>query len=106
MFIGVPFGHIIGPLIIWLTKKGDSLAVDEHGKESLNFQISWSLYLVLFTAVTVSLMFVLIGFLFVPVLIAAACLGPLLDLVFIIVASVKASNGEIYRYPLTIRFLK
>ena len=106
MFVGVPLGHIIGPLIIWLIKKGDSAAVDEHGKEALNFQISLSLYLILFTALTASLMFVLIGFLLLPVLIASLCLWPIIEVIFIIVASVKASNGELYRYPLTIRFLK
>ena len=106
MFIGIPFGNIIGPLIIWLVKRGDSPSVDEHGKESLNFQISYSLYLLLLAAITIGLMFILIGFLLVPVLIAAAAIGPLIDLVFIIVASIRASNGELHRYPLTIRFLK
>jgi len=37
-------GHILGPLIIWLAKRGDSPEIDAHGKESLNFQISMLIY--------------------------------------------------------------
>ena len=40
MYIGLPFGNILGPLIIWQLKKGESEYVDYHGRESLNFQIS------------------------------------------------------------------
>ena len=43
-YIGVPFGHIILPLIIWLIKKDASPFIDEQGKESLNFQISMTIY--------------------------------------------------------------
>jgi uncharacterized Tic20 family protein len=105
MFLGVPFGNILGPLIVWLLKRSESPAIDLHGRESLNFQISLTLYLLAFTAVTVALMFVLVGFLLIPALIVVACLGPVIDLVFVIIASVRASNGEPYRYPLTIRFI-
>jgi len=105
MFVGVPFGNILGPLLIWLLKRSDSPSIDEHGKESLNFQISLTLYLIGLAIVTVALMFVLIGVLLLPVLIAAVMVGPLLDVIFIIIAAVKASGGESYRYPLTIRFV-
>lgn len=94
-YIGIPFGHIIGPLIIWLVKKDQMPEVDAHGKESLNFQISMSIY----AAVSAILIFVVIG---IFLLIAIG----ILDLIFIIIASVKAYNGEFYRYPLTIRFIK
>src|ERR1700680_445708 len=43
-FIGVPFGHIVGPLIVWLVKKDQFPLVDDQGKESLNFQISMTIY--------------------------------------------------------------
>jgi hypothetical protein len=90
----IPFGNILGPLIIWLIKKNDIPSVDAHGKESLNFQISVLIYM----AVSAVLALVLIGvFLMIAIGIAA--------IVLVVIASVKASNGELYRYPLTIRFI-
>jgi uncharacterized protein len=105
MFIGVPFGNILGPLLVWLLKRSDSPSIDEHGKEALNFQISLSLYLLVLTVMTISLMFILIGFLLLPVLIAAMVIGPVIDVIFVVVAAIKASSGEFYRYPCTIRFI-
>jgi uncharacterized Tic20 family protein len=94
-FIGIPFGHILGPLVVWLLKKNDYPSVDEQGKESLNFQISLSIYGI----ISALLIFVMVGIFLLIVLILA-------DLILVIVASVKTSNGESYRYPLTIRFIK
>ncbi len=105
MLIGVPFGNIVGPLVVWLVKKSSSSSVDENGKEAINFQLSLTLYLLVATAVTLGLMFLLIGFLLLPVLIAALIVVPVIDVILIGVAAYKASNGEIYRYPLTIRFI-
>ena len=87
-------GHLGGPLIVWLMKRGDSPEIDAHGKESLNFQISMLIY----DAVAAILCIVLIG---IPILIALW----VLNTVFVIVASVKASEGKFYRYPFTIRFI-
>ena len=94
-FLGIPFGHLLGPLVVWLVKKNEYPFVDEQGKESLNFQISVTIY----AMPLVILVFVLIG---IPLLIALL-IG---DVIFVIIAAVKASNGESYRYPLTIRFIK
>jgi uncharacterized protein len=105
VLLGVPFGNIIGPLVVWLIKRGDSPSVDAHGKEALNFQISLTLYLIVAAAITVALMIVLIGFLLLPLLVAAAIVVPFLDLIFVIIASIKAGNGEVYRYPFTLRFI-
>src|SRR5438093_12575439 len=87
-------GHLLGPLIVWLVKRGDSPDVDAHGKESLNFQISMLIY----DAIAAILCIVLIG---IPILIALWVLNS----VFVIIASVKASEGKFYRYPITIRFI-
>jgi uncharacterized protein len=105
MFVGIPFGNIVGPLIVWLLKRGDSASIDEHGKESLNFQLSLTLYLIVITLATVVLTFLIVGVLLWPVLIAAFVLGPFIDLILVIIASVKASNGELYRYPFTLRLI-
>lgn len=94
-YIGIPLGHIIGPLIVWLIKREDHPYIDQQGKEALNFQISMTIYGI----VAGILMVVLIGF----VLLAGLVV---LNLVLIIVASVKVNQGEDFRYPLTIRFLK
>jgi len=87
-------GHLGGPLIVWLMKRGASPEIDAHGKESLNFQISMLIY----DAVAAILCIVLIG---IPILIALW----VLNTVFVIIASVKASEGKFYRYPITIRFI-
>ena len=90
----VPFGHIVGPLIIWMIKKDEMPLVDDQGREAINFQISMTIYLV----ISVVLIFVLIG---IPMLIA---LG-IFDVVVTIIAAIKAYEGEYYQYPLCIRFL-
>jgi uncharacterized protein len=104
--LGVPFGNILAPLVVWLLKRDASPGVDAHGKESLNFHISWSLYWIVAGAVVAALCFVLVGFLMIPILIVGGIIGWISMLVLTIIGSVKASNGELYRYPLTIRFLK
>ncbi len=91
----IPFGNIIGPLIIWLIKKDQSAWVDMQGKEALNFQISITIYAIVAGILTLILIGVLL-------LIAVG----VFSLVMIIIASVRANNGEMYQYPLTIRFLK
>ena len=88
-------GHIFGPLIVWILKRAEDAEIDAHGKESLNFQLSMLIY----DAIAVILCFILIG---IPILI----LLWILNTVFVIVASIKASEGQLYRYPLTIRFIK
>ena len=95
IFIAIPFGNIIVPLIIWLLKKDEFPVVDEHGKESLNFQISMTIY----GAVAGLLCFAVIGFVLVPVVLVA-------DIVLIITATVKANQGESYQYPFAIKFIK
>ena len=87
-------GHLLGPLIVWLVKRGDSPEIDAHGKEALNFQISMLIY----DAIAAILCVFLIG---IPILIALW----VLNTVFVIIASVKAGQGEFYRYPFTIRLI-
>jgi uncharacterized protein len=91
----IPLGNIIGPLIVWLIKKQELPSVDLHGKESLNFQISVTIYML----VSAILMLVLIGFLLMIVVAIGA-------IVLVVIAAIKAGNGEFYRYPLSIRFIK
>lgn len=85
----------IAPLIIYLVKKDDSAFVSTHAKESLNFQLTMLIAFI----VAFILMFVIIGVLLMPLL-------GLLDLVLVIIATIKASENKIYRYPFSIRFFK
>jgi hypothetical protein len=88
-------GNIVAPLVIWQIKKDDFPFVDQQGKEAVNFQISMSIY----GFVAALLCFVCIG---IPLLVAVY----IVDVVFLLIAAVKANNGFHYRYPLTIRFIK
>ncbi len=89
---GIPFAGLLGPLVIWLVKEEQSPFVDDQGREAINLQISMGIY----TVVAAFLCIVLIG---IPILAALA----LAEIVFIILACVRSNEGELYRYPLTIR---
>lgn len=96
--LGVLFhfpGHLLGPLIVWLVKRGDSSEIDAHGKEALNFQISMLIY----NFVSAVFCLVLIGFVFLAVL-------WVLNAILVIIAAIQASEGKFYRYPMTIRFIQ
>ncbi len=90
----------LGPLIVYLVQRQDPI-VAHHAREALNFNLSVFLYMVVgFFAAFIGLIF-LIGLLLFPVLFGMAIAW----LVLVVVASVRASSGEAYRYPLTIRFV-
>jgi len=91
----VPFGQIIAPLVIWLIQKDKSSFVDAHGKQALNFQISWTIY----ALASGILVFVCVGFALLMALAVA-------ELVLVILAALAANDGKPYKYPLTIQFLK
>jgi|SRR5215471_7641411 uncharacterized protein len=88
------FGHILGPLIVWLVKRDTAPEIDAAGKESLNFQISMLIY----DIIAAILCLVLIG---IPILIALW----ILNTVFVVIASIKTNEGQVYRYPMTIRLI-
>ena len=94
-FLPIPFGHLLGPFVCWLLKKNDYAFVDEQGKESLNFQISMTIY-----GALASLFIIVVIGLFMLAVLAVA------NMILVIIASVNASNGKSYKYPFTIRFLK
>ena len=89
------FLGFVAPLIVLLVFGPRSAFVRANAVESLNFNLSWLLYGI----IAVILAIVLIGFVILIVLGIAY-------LVLVIVASVKANNGEVYRYPATIRFVR
>lgn len=89
-----PVGIIV-PIVLWQTQKAKIPALDAHGKMVANWMISVTIY----ALISIILMFVIIGFL---TIMAVAVIG----IVFPIIGGVKANNGELWQYPLTIRFLK
>ena len=92
LFFGIP--SLFGPLVLWLVKRSDPF-VDYNGKEALNFNISFLIYAI----ASAILIILLIGLLLLPAVLITW-------FVLLITAAVKASNGEYYRYPLTIRFVQ
>ena len=90
----VPFGNLIGPLIWWLMKKDTSPYVDQEGRESVNFQLTATVAMV----ISAVLMIVLIGFLLLPIV----GIG---TLVLTIIGTIKATEGRGYRYPINVRVL-
>jgi len=93
--IWVPFGSLIGPLILWQMKREMDPFIDDQGKEALNFQISVAIA----SAICLLLMVVVIGFFLFGLLAIGA-------LVLTIIAGVKANEGQVYRYPFTWRLIK
>ncbi len=93
-YLVLPFGNIIAPLVIWLVKKDESQFVADQAKESLNFQIS----LLIYAVISGVLIFVIIGIFLLGALY-------ILGIVMTIIGTIKANNGESYRYPLTIRLI-
>ncbi len=128
-----PLGNFIFPLIIWASKKDESDYVDDNGKQALNFQLSVLLYSFILGLIIVPIFmavflpyfpfyewarprhFVIEDFNFgeniglistgLIAIFTLACLK-IIEFFLIIQASVKTANGEHYRYPLTIQFLK
>ena len=91
----VPLAGLVAPIVIWQMKKDDSPKLDIHGKIVVN----WVLSMILYMIVSVVLSFVVIGL---PMLLALV----VLNIVFPIIGGIKANNGETWRYPLSIRFMK
>ena len=96
--LGALFSSFWVPLVVFLLYKDRSEYVAEHAKEALNFQISVVIYAAIATVFCVTIIGLVIG---VPMFIAIG----ILHFVFCLIATVKASNSENYRYPLAIRFI-
>ncbi len=109
----IPFGAIVGPLVIWEINKDKSEFVNENGKQAINFNLSYLLYTFLLglSVVPFILRSVLSEFhhldLF-GIITAGSLIGVLaiVKFVLIILAAVSANQGEVYHYPLTIKFIK
>ncbi|MGB3533393.1 MAG: DUF4870 domain-containing protein [Microcoleaceae cyanobacterium] len=90
-----PFAGLIVPIVIWQVKKKELPELDIHGKIVTNWIISQLIYI----AISTILIFFLIG---IPLLFAIF----VASIIFPIIAGIKANNGKIWKYPLSIQFLK
>ncbi|WP_296382632.1 DUF4870 domain-containing protein [Winogradskyella sp.] len=126
----IPFGNFIGPIVLWAANKEKSEFIDQHGKQAINFQISVLLYAIIIGTITVPFfIFNLFNGMDVidfhgfhnfhinvgkpsPLLYiggglgALAVIGFIIELALIVKASLSARDGNMYKYPLTINFLK
>ena len=91
----IPIAGLVAPILIWQLKKTELPEIDSHGKVVLNWFISCIIYLV----VCVILSFAMIG---IPLLIV---LG-VLSIIFPIIGGIKANNGELWKYPISIQFFR
>lgn len=94
-FLGLPFGCLIGPLLVWLIKRDEYPFLDDQGREAVNWQLS----LLVYQLCALLLCCFLIGLAILPLL-------KVVNFVFILVAAVSAGKGQGYRYPLAIRFFR
>jgi uncharacterized Tic20 family protein len=109
----VPFGAIVGPLVIWEINRSKSDFVDANGKEAINFNLSYLLYTFL---LGLSIVPFVIRSIFAGlhhldlfgIISAASIIGliAIVKFVLIIFAAIKSNQGEVYHYPLTIKFIK
>ncbi|MCL1049803.1 DUF4870 domain-containing protein [Shewanella abyssi] len=91
----IPFGSILGPLIVWLMQRDELPFVDSCGRNCLNFKISMAIY----AMISAVLMLIGVGFILLGII-------AIVDIVLTIIAAMKASEGESYKYPLSINFIK
>ena len=118
---GMPFGHVLGPLVVYLMKGHESEFVGQHARASLNYQISISVFAIVATIIAAA---VTLGYI-VPMSSSAdstaagfnlaalwigfavvALLAVLASILFIILGTLAASEGRPYTYPFAIRFLR
>jgi len=89
------FTGFIAPLIIWLIKKDEDAFVDAHGKQALNWQFTVLIALI----VSGLTWFLCIGVFLTPAIYVC-------NIVFCIIAAIRANDGQPYKYPVAIPFFK
>ena len=120
--LGVPLGGVLGSLLTWLFWRNDSRFVDENGKEAVNFNLSVFLYqfliimlgLILFLSPVLSMLAtdgpdpftVILSIPGLLILVSGLGLLYIFRIVLALIAAIQAGNGDTFRYPLTIRFIK
>ncbi len=102
----IPFGNLLGPLIVWQLKKNEFPSVDLHGKAALNFQITLTLVLLAGGLASFVLWLTCLGAVLLFFLVPLLSLIGLGGLVLAIIAGIKANNGEDFKYPWSLELVK
>lgn len=102
-FVGIP--SFVGPLVVWLVRREDEV-VEPHAREALNFQLSLIIYFAVIVLVGIIAAITIVGLLLVPLLIVLGLILVVAEVVFAILASLAASRGEFYRYPMNLNLIK
>jgi uncharacterized Tic20 family protein len=98
----IPFGNLLGPLLVWQIKKHEFPSVEAHGKAALNFQITVILAALAGAVLAFVLSFFCVGFLLIPLVVGIGLCG----LIFAVIAGIKANDGQEYRYPCSLQLIK
>lgn len=101
--IGIP--SVFGPLVVWLIRRDDPM-VEPHARAALNFQLSLLIYAFAAGIAAIILAISIVGLLLLPVILLLFLALVVLEFVFAILASVAASRGELYAYPLSMQLIK
>lgn len=95
----IPLGNVLAPLILWLVKKPEMPALEQTGKDVLNYQISWSIWIIIAAVIGIGA-----SCLIVPLVLPFGF--GIAWIILTVIGAVKASNGEIYTFPLTLKFIQ
>ena len=102
-FIGIP--SFVGPLLVWLIRRDDPV-VAPHAREALNFQLSLIIYFVVGVIVAILAAITIVGLVLTVLIIAFLGILILAEIVFAILATMAATKGELYRYPMNLNLIK
>ena len=91
----IPMGSIIGPLIVWLIKKDEMPLVAEHGRKSLNFQLTMFIAYI----VCLILMFAVIGVILLPIV-------AIFSFIMVVIGAIKTNDGKEFNYPFSLQLIK
>jgi len=97
----VPFGNVLGPLLVWQIKKQEFPSVETHGKAALNFQLTVLIAVVAGLILAFVLSFFCIGFILFPLVGLIGIAG----IVFGVIAGIKANEGKDYEYPYSLKLI-
>lgn len=103
-YIGIPFGHVVGPLIVWLIKKDESPFIDAQGRLAVNYQITLTIYGAVLFVIGLILGVVTCGFGWALLWIAMSAWA-VADIVFAVLGGLRANEGGFYPYPYLIEFI-
>lgn len=102
-FVGIP--SFVGPLVVWLIRREDPV-VEPHAREALNFQLSLVVYFLVGIVVAIIAAITIVGLVLTVLIIFFLIALVVAEIVFAILASIAASRGQLYRYPLNLNLIK